>query len=865
MVMRTIALCCFTLIGFSNSLAAGDDPNPKRIHEVAQPRPLPEDAPKASDVIMRSLRLHKAQNENQHDTFRALSDFHVNRLEWAYIRDKEFTTLCRDKGILFGGASSSAAAHVLMPKGDTDYAALVCVNLHGEPVVPTWKRTWRPPGIWWICVNNPTLEQRYTEYLKSYLDVGARVMQRDEPSGNYRAVDWGACFCDHCMSAFRKFLAESTTAEERTSMGIDDIRTFNYREMLLKQEAPVGDDFRRFDGGELKQRFTDFQMEATLAFHKRTRRALNEYAGRPVAFSCNNGCSRWTPIELLFDWCFGELSFRHAHPDFIHDCMLEAATLQRRQVITMPKKSNRDDLDEWCRLTRQTIAMAYASGGHCMVPWDVFMPGDAPRYFGSAKQYADLFGFIRANSKHLDNYEYAGALGTGISCDLYDGSMPIELHGSDNLCAVVRALPGQADAPVVVHLVDWSENPTPFELSLNPAVFFGNRPLKIKLLTPTPFDKEQHAQVELSRSYGELVETRTLDAGYTTNLSLPPIKPWALLVVEPAPKLTGGVWQPTIKTTEPAFYREELNVRLQTASPDATLHFTTDGSHPTRSSPQYSAPLGVSRNTTLKVIAVLPDGQTSSVASASFTKVPEAPTPTPPDSPRLQENLKLWLSAQTLKIADGTPVKEWAAAIGPAAVAEPHKTLGGAITQPPTLAIDAANGRPVVRFDGVDDSLVVKSFANQNLAGKAFTVFMVSQADNNRFGMCGNGTWGSGGVPRLYMQRGSFRYNNLQNVVNLPPPNNELTISVFMHDGREAICAAADGTVSKPVGGVPVVPEFGSGGNLTIPFWSGNENCAGDMAEIVVFDRLLTPAERTSVEAYLADKYALNYAKRWNR
>ncbi len=846
-------------------IALADDGTPKRIHEVAKPRPLPEGAPKASDVIMRSLRLHKAQNENQHDTFRALGDFHVNRLEWAYIRDKEFIAQCREKGALFGGASSSAAAHVVMPKGDSDYAALVCVNLRGEPVVPTWKRTWRPPGNWWMCVNNPVLERRYTEYLKSYLDVGAQVMQRDEPWGNYRAVSWGGCFCDHCMEAFQTFLAKSTTTDQQASMGIKDLENFNYREMLLQHNAPVGDDFQRFDGGELKQRFTDFQMETTLAFHKRTRQALNEHAGRRVAFSCNNGCNRWTPIEMLFDWCFGELSFRHAHPDFIHNAMLEAASLERRQVITMPKKSNRDDLQGWHLLTRQTIAMAYACGGHCMVPWDVYMPGDAPRYFGTGEQYADLFGFIRANSEYLDDYEYAGALGAGLSCDLYGDSMPIELHGGDSVCAVLRSLPGDEDAPVVIHLVDWSDNPQPFGVSLRPAAFFGDRSLKTTLLRPTSFDKQQHAHAKESGSYGDLVETVSLTGGHTTNLSLPAVKPWAMLIVEPDEQNDRGVWQPTIHTTESAFYREEFLVRLESASADASLHYTTDGTQPTQISPRYVDPIELTQNATLKAVAVQPDGQTSSVGSASFTKTPDAPTPAAPDSPSLQEGLKLWLSAQTLQLADGAPVEEWPATIGPAAVAKPHKTFDGLMTGPPTLALNAANGRPVVRFDGVDDSLVVQEFANHNLAGKAFTIFMVTQAENDGFGMCGNGVWGSGGVPRLYMQRTAFRYNELQKVVSLPPTDRAPTISVFMHDGRDSICAATNGVLSKPLTGVSVVSEFGSGGNLTIPFWSGNKNCAGDMAEIVVYDRLLTPVERTSVEANLAEKYNINYLRRWKR
>jgi hypothetical protein len=534
--MSRAILSVFLLMVFCQDAVWSEErPRRRRACELAIARPLPAGAPRASDVIMRSLRLREGKDADQRDTARALADFHVNRLEWAYIRDRDFIETCRARGVLFGGAASSALAHVIMPPGDSDYAALACVDRNGQPVVPTWKRTWRPPGSWWMCVNNPTLEVRYLEYLESCLDAGAQVMQRDEPGGNLRAVDWGGCFCEHCMGAFREYLAASATADQLAAMGIDSLERFDYRAHLAGLDAPVGDDFRRYDGGDLKRRFIEFQEEATLRFHQRVRRVLNERVGRPVPFSCNNGCRRWTPIELLFDWCFGELSFSHARPDFIHNAMRKATELQRRQVITMPKKRDRENLDDWCRLTRQTIAMAYACGGHCMVPWDVYMPGDAPRYFGTPEQYADLFGFIRANSKYLDGYEYVGGVGPELAGAWQEGGPPLDLLDSRPVCAVLRAIPGRASAPVVVHLVDWSPDPQPIRLSLDPTFFFGELPIQCRLLQPLPYEQTQHQEAEASGSYQPLVETRSLPGGYQTSLQLPAAAPWLLLVIEPSP------------------------------------------------------------------------------------------------------------------------------------------------------------------------------------------------------------------------------------------------------------------------------------------------------------------------------------------
>ena len=41
-------------------------------------------------------------------------------------------------------------------------------------------------------------------------------------------------------------------------------------------------------------------------------------------------------------------------------------------------------------------------------------------------------------------------------------------------------------------------------------------------------------------------------------------------------------------------------------------------------------------------------------------------------------------------------------------------------------------------------------------------------------------------------------------------------------------------------------------------FWSGSRNHAGDLAELIVFDRCLPDRERESIEAYLAEKYGIS-------
>ena len=408
----------------------------------------PTGAPKRSDVIMRSLRRRPVNDKDPHDTLAAVHDFHVSRLEWSYIPDPAFIAELHARGCLFGGA---AAAPSCAGGSDAEtFARLNVVDRKGAPVIAPWKRTWTPHL--WGCVNNPEYERRYVEYLYTYIDASVDIMHRDEPGANYLATQWGACFCAHCMAAFRGYLATHATPTQRAELGMGDVGAFDYRDYLAAQDAPVGDAFGPWDGDALKHLFVEFQLEATVAFHERTRRAADKRAGRHIVFSCNNGVRRWTAIERSFEWTTGELNCPDANPAFILEAVQRAESLGKRQVITMPKTADREHMDPLRLLTRETIAMAYACGTQCLVPWDVFMPGNGPRYFGTPEQYADLLGFVRATATYLDDHDYVEAGGFGFDPGPETQSF-LKVEGGGRLCGVARRRPGDPTAPVVVHLI----------------------------------------------------------------------------------------------------------------------------------------------------------------------------------------------------------------------------------------------------------------------------------------------------------------------------------------------------------------------------------------------------------------------------
>src|SRR5580658_4522416 len=68
-------------------------------------------------------------------------------------------------------------------------------------------------------------------------------------------------------------------------------------------------------------------------------------------------------------------------------------------------------------------------------------------------------------------------------------------------------------------------------------------------------------------------------------------------------------------------YSAYKTVTLSDATPGASIYYTVTGVTPTIYSTQYTGPIPVNRNMTLKAIAAVPGGPVSVVATASYTFV----------------------------------------------------------------------------------------------------------------------------------------------------------------------------------------------------------------------------------------------------
>jgi hypothetical protein len=448
--------------------------------EMAKARTPVPGAPKYSDVIVRNLHPHPAPGRvpDPYDSLRMIAEFHITRLEWTYQLDAAFVRQLKALGLTVGGAIEDD------PGSRTRLGRVTAED--GSLVTHRWFPKDRLIG----CANAPEFRAAWLEEAQRSIDAGADLMQQDDPQMALRANP-PLCYCPYCREAFAR-----------------------YRE----QHGPAAD-------------YAQFQKESVLAFHRAMHRELDAYAGRHIPFSHNStiGFSAkadW--VSPAFDFVNGEIEGKATEPRTFLRIVAAAGGMP---LVFSHRETNVDR-------NRRFLALTYATGTWMMMPWDVFMMGGQPRYFGAAADYADLSGFVRANAAYLDGYEAASAAGPGLDATGVPQYPALAIEGgSGEVYALARARPGQADAPVVIHVIDESAEPRPATLLVRGSCLgaAGGGAL-VRWRTPQAYQAEEHARAQKTGDFSTLTQEVTLDttsADGWLRVVLPAPRPWGFLVISP--------------------------------------------------------------------------------------------------------------------------------------------------------------------------------------------------------------------------------------------------------------------------------------------------------------------------------------------
>ncbi|HKU45100.1 MAG TPA: glycosyl hydrolase family 28-related protein, partial [Polyangiales bacterium] len=231
-------------------------------------------------------------------------------------------------------------------------------------------------------------------------------------------------------------------------------------------------------------------------------------------------------------------------------------------------------------------------------------------------------------------------------------------------------------------------------------------------------------------------------------------------------------------------------------------------------------------------------------------------------------DLVLWLKADALALADGAAVARW-----PDSSARRQDMLGGRHGAGlPQLARDALNGLPAVRFAGVrqtlelaapialaqEHTIVVVAQARSSSAGHSDTFVSFCAAAPPRAPRNGDASFG------VYERRLRVSYRGALDTRDAQPsaPSEAAIFALVRSDDRTTRAYVAQ--ASTPALSVTTPPSPAVATPKYLRLGASDEPASfldGDLFEVLVYDRALSPLELRDVYAYLQRKWLPSTAR----
>ncbi len=396
------------------------------------------------------------------------------------------------------------------------------------------------------------------------LDFAAFVADKGGPKAvKAEYAELWSMFTDFHAEQLHEFYADlknqAKAYAEKIGYKGEVIFTCNNTSMNYTEGVPYG--FASFDYflGETSARYTPQTVQA----YYNTIRAAN-VSGKAQYFLASNDwycvSENWSQQDVRIPYRFSNPAIDAALNRFVRaidsaandpaKILSARKTLEKtiprslvEAIMIMPDWRDRIGSDEpidplgrrlYVQRSRRLIALSYSLGSATLVPYDRWIRGydgiaHGVRFFGTTDEFGDLYKFIEDNAALYDDHEEVFVTGDTLEQDYRAASLPatapvILEGGSGDLVASVRAKPGDAEAGIVVHMVDWKADCTdpvnagrkPFTIKLTNAMFAGDAtaPLTMTLLIPG---------AEPATMTGTLT-----DDGYTV-FEIPTLNPYGVL------------------------------------------------------------------------------------------------------------------------------------------------------------------------------------------------------------------------------------------------------------------------------------------------------------------------------------------------
>jgi hypothetical protein len=254
----------------------------------------------------------------------------------------------------------------------------------------------------------------------------------------------------------------------------------------------------------------------------------------------------------------------------------------------------------------------------------------------------------------------------------------------------------------------------------------------------------------------------------------------------------------------------------------------------------------------LSTIQVDDSSGLSVVISATVRSV----TKDPASLTSMSGNLRLWLKADALALADGNAVSAWPDSSGNGVVV----SQGTAANQP-MYKSSVYNGKPAVRFNGVAAPNSSQFTLNLLLNTNDMTIFLVAtpSSTTNAYILTGNDGSGGPGILSNWVSRAYEYYHVVTGNVDryiLQTTAPGLNLMIIRQTGTTNLQIFFNSALqleTNPANGINGHSLVNIGFNVGSPY-------GGDIAEFIVYNAALSPLDRYAIECYLVKKYNLSTA-----
>jgi hypothetical protein len=303
----------------------------------------------------------------------------------------------------------------------------VAKDIEGYPIWVPWlmDHVYEGTPTWFGCTNAPVYRELLRKRCLEAVADRPGGIHIDDPAGVYAPVSWGgACFCDHCMKAFREYLAAHDSPELRKEAGVGGWDGFDYR-ALVRAKAKTKVEYLKVQNHlPLRRVYVAFQEERMVEGIRELRDLARSKLGDGMSLSLNlyyggPGGDNLVLLPLV----------THTVAEVEHDAGEGTARLLKpvmayRQAETVGKPfAATASGGDWAwikahnavHLVKIWIALGYACGQRLMVPHPKMQWCQTPEkgthwYAAPAGEFAPLYRFVRGNPGLFEGFRTVGPL-----------------------------------------------------------------------------------------------------------------------------------------------------------------------------------------------------------------------------------------------------------------------------------------------------------------------------------------------------------------------------------------------------------------------------------------------------------------------